>query len=145
MLKTAQLRRDGPNLAPTLEETLFEVIETARELDGLRSGRDETMVGPAISWRGRVTAGNLEKVLTDTFVQRPELLQRDTIKVVDTHSPEHALMFHRARAAGVNAKRSFPDNPHIFDYTTELTRKMAMGIKLTPDFVAKCFAEGVTN
>jgi hypothetical protein len=145
MLKVGQIRRDGPELAPTFEETLFNVIDAARELHDLRSGRDEMMVGPTPARRGGVTAGNLEKVLNDTFNQRPELLSKDVVRIVDTHSPEHALMFHRARAAGVPVERSFPDSTYTFDYATELTRRTDLGIGLTPDFVAKCFAEGVVQ
>ncbi|HJQ08277.1 MAG TPA: hypothetical protein VJ836_02210 [Candidatus Saccharimonadales bacterium] len=135
----------------SFEEALQVPIDKARRVNELQDRRDDIQLGPGVFPPGvPVQAGRFEEELARIFKEHPELRDRkresgETVRVVATEGDMHSDLYHRARAAGVNVKRLFPEKHHTYSYSNELRRRLRYNQEVSQDFLAKCYAESVTE
>jgi hypothetical protein len=70
-------------------------------------------------------------------------MDKEEIRVVDTHGSLHLPLFHRARAAGVDVERSFAYMPCVFSPRYELQRMISIGKEPTREFLTQCFVDQI--
>jgi hypothetical protein len=129
-------------LHPTLDECLDHINNSVREIIRLQTARDTPVLGPVEDKEsGAITAGNFEAEVGRLLQDNPHLQQKEDITIVDTHGAMHTNLFHQARAAGVDVKRSFEYSPFVYPAVYQARRIVQIGKEPSRELLVQAFTE----
>jgi hypothetical protein len=124
---------------PDLDGELDRIRESARENADAQTGRDV------------VNVKRFEHEMERIFKAHPELLAKDTVRIVQTFGAYHTQQWHGLVKDGVNLKVRFqgssleggPDrdaNPHyVYDYNNQVARMLSFGKEPSRELLQKAY------
>jgi hypothetical protein len=135
-----------PGPQDTLDDTLTNIDTEAATKAAALMKRDSAMLGPTLDPEiSMVTAGNFEREMEQIFAKHPELLDQDEVRVVAPYGSGHAMLYHRAQAAGVTVEWSESHTPSLLRYNAELVLSRAIGTTPPQEALINAFKESAIN
>lgn len=132
-------------LALTYGRFLQKMKDGHARIGQLQADREATISGPAPQPDGDATAGRFEEEMSRIFSENPELLDKDTVRILVTLGGGHPAVYHRLNAAGVTTERSFHPKPYAFGPEIQLERMLAIGKEPSEAFLSLVFVDGIVR
>jgi hypothetical protein len=114
----------------SFDDRLEAIEQTAQRWADAQSKREDIMVE------------RFETELASILHGHPELMGKESLRVVLSMGAAHTALGRKMEAAGITTERSLPQKPFVYSHFIEVERGMAHGLEPSRDLLARTYLSG---